>query len=77
MRPIEQLKEVLLNGTFHHATYRDQGTLWEGLHFYIFDPTGFRGFRHAGIVPKDDPDLDEAFGLVKDTGISVGAYGQG
>lgn len=74
MRPIEELQGLLASGEFHHATYRDQGTLWEGLHFYKKDGAGFRGFTHAGIIPKGDPDLDTAHNLVRHTGVSVGSY---
>ena len=73
---LEALKDLLENGNFHHATYRDFGTLWEGLVVYVkYD--GLRGFEPAGTFPKNDPDLDVAHELVRHTGISVGAYGQG
>lgn len=77
MTPIEQLRECLQNGTFHHATYRNIGTLWEGLWFYVKDPNGFRGYTVAGCVNKTDPDINAAHELVRGTGISVGAYGKG
>lgn len=77
MTPIEQLRETLRNGTFHHATYRNIGTLWEGLWFYVKDADGFRGYSVAGCINKTDPNLNEAHELVRGTGVSVGAYGQG
>lgn len=75
--PLSTLKQMLANGSFHHATYRNKGTLWEGLWIYVRDPKGIRGFNVAGCFPKSDPELDAAFELTRGTGISVGAYGQG
>ena len=71
------LQELQANGQFHHATYRNRGTLWEGLWIYVCEPGGFRGYGPAGFFPKDDPELDAAFEAVHGTGISVGAYGRG
>jgi len=73
---IEQLQQLLANKQFHHATYRCQGTLWEGLWIYAkYD--GLRGFQPVGCFLKDDPNLDAAFEAVRHTGVSVGSYGQG
>lgn len=77
MKPLEQLQDSLQSGRFHHATYRNIGTLWEGLWFYEKDPNGFRGYAVTGCVSKTDPDIDAAHALVRGTGVSVGAYGQG
>ena len=77
MRQIDVLRALLASGEFHHATYRNQGTVWEGLHFYRRSESGFRGYDHAGCVGKNDPDLDAAHDLVAHTGISVGCYGGG
>ena len=74
---IEALKQLLDSGKFHHATYRNFGTLWEGLWIYASNPTVGRGFEPVGSFPKDSPQLDEAHSLVRHTGISVGSYGQG
>lgn len=73
---LEQLKALLESGQFHHATYRNSGTLWEGLWIYV-KCDGFRGFGPAGSFLKDSPELDVAHELVRHTGISVGAYGRG
>lgn len=73
---LEKLKELLASGQFHHATYRDIGTLWEGLVIYVKEDTKV-GFHPAGSFPKDDPDQDAAYDLVRGTGVSVGAYGRG
>jgi hypothetical protein len=75
--PLEQLQASLRSGRFHHATYRNIGTVWEGLWFYEKDPNGFRGYSVAGYVNKTDPDINKAHDLVRETGVSVGAYGQG
>jgi hypothetical protein len=72
---LEELKTLQASGVFHHATYRSMGTLWEGLHIYTRDTKGFRGFTHAGSFPKDSPELEAAFALIK--GVSVGSYGNG
>lgn len=74
---LEALRELLTTEQFHHATYRNIGTLWEGLHIYRRSATGFRGFEGVGYFPKNDPDLDAAHELVRHTGVSVGAYGRG
>src|SRR5574343_302629 len=52
VRPLEHLRILLANGLFHHATYRNKGTLWEGLWIYAKDPTGFRGYRPATCIAK-------------------------
>jgi hypothetical protein len=72
---LDELKTLQATGQYHHATYRNQNTLWEGLHIYVRDAEGFRGFRHAGVFGKDDPNLQAAEEAVRLTGVSVGAYG--
>ena len=74
---IQQLKELIDAGEFDHATYRDLGTLWEGLWIYRKDTNGFRGYSPAGSFFKDSPELDQASKLCAGTGISLGAYGEG
>lgn len=74
---LDQARELLISGNFHHATYRNHGTLWEGLHFYRGDPDGFRGYFHVGMIHRDEPDLERAHRLIQSTGYSVGAYGHG
>lgn len=74
---IQDLESLLASGAFHHATYRDIGTLWEGWHIYCKQNNGFNGFTHAGMFAKDNPDAARAYELVRATGYSVGAYGQG
>lgn len=74
---IDELKTMREAGRFDHATYRDHGTLWEGLWIYEKDPAGFRGYRPAGAFFKDSPDLDAAYAVVRGTGVSLGAYGCG
>lgn len=74
---IAELKSMVENGTFHHATYRNRGTVWEGLWIYAKDEKGFRGFSVVDSFFRDSPDLEEAYNLTRKTGISVGSYGQG
>jgi len=74
---IAELQALMTDGEFHHATYRNLATLWEGLHIYVKDPAGHRGFSHAGIFLKNNPELNAAMEMVRKTGISVGSYGKG
>lgn len=75
---LEQLKALLDSGEFHHATYRNFGTLWEGLWIYRKDYSPkWVGYEPAGCFAKDDPNLAAAEEMVRHTGISVGAYGRG
>lgn len=77
MSDLEELKEILANGSFHHATYRNIGTLWEGLYIYLKAPEGFIFGENSLVFGKRHPDLLAAEDLVRHTGISVGAYGNG
>lgn len=73
---LAQLKALKDSGEFHHATYRNFGTLHEGLWVYRrYD--GLRGFDVAGAFLKGDPNLPEAEKMLAGTGISVGSYGNG
>jgi hypothetical protein len=71
------LKDLISSGDFHHATYRCQGTVWEGIWFYKKSADGFRGYKVEGCINKSDPDYEEAEKLLAGKGISVGAYGAG
>ena len=74
---ITELKAMLADGSFDHATYRNHGTLWEGLWIYAKAEQGFRGYVPAGAFFRDSAELREAEQLTRGTGISVGAFGQG
>jgi hypothetical protein len=80
---IEELKALRASGRFHHATYRNQGTLWEGLWVYENDPPppGWTkwhpGYRPVGAFFKDSPELEAACAELSGTGISLGRYGTG
>jgi hypothetical protein len=76
---LELLKRCLADGSFHHATYRNQGTLWEGLHIYVKSNGvgSFRGYSHLTMISKDEPaELEAAYQLTRGTGISLGAHGE-
>ena len=73
---LQQLRLLRESGRFHHATYRNQGTLWEGLWIYETSDMG-RGFAPAGCFHKDSPELVAAEAELRSTGISLGAYGEG
>lgn len=72
-----KLETLLASGTFHHATYRELGTLWEGLYIYAADADGFRGYKLVGSFGKHDANLERATMLVRGFGTSVGSYGNG
>ena len=74
---IAELKQSIASGKFHHATYRNQGTLWEGLWIYETDATKPRGFAPLGFFPGDTPEEKEAHALVAHTGVSLGSFGNG
>jgi len=74
---LDELKNLIDSGEFHHATYGNFSTLWEGLWIYRRSPTGFRGFDVFGSFLRDDPNLPAAEAMVNKTGYSVGAYGCG
>jgi hypothetical protein len=77
---IPELKELKASGEFHHATYRNIGTLHEGLYIYRRSADGFHGYKLAGAFNKmlDGQKLiDEAYTLVRETGVSVGSFGRG
>ena len=73
---LDDLQQLLDSGEFHHATYRDFGTVWEGLWIYRRD-ADFRGFWPAGMFNKNSPDLPQAENMVRHTGVSVGSFGNG
>lgn len=72
---LAELKVLRDSEEFHHATYRSEGTVWEGLWIYVKDVSAHRGFRQADFFPKDHAELDAAFELLEDTFISRGSYG--
>jgi hypothetical protein len=73
---LDDLCLLVASGEFHHATYRDMGSIWEGLYIYARDPNGFNGFALTACFPKGEQ-AEQAHAIVRHTGISVGAYGQG
>lgn len=73
---IEELKQLLASGEFDHATYREIGTIWEGLYIYKKENSKV-GFNVAGCFNKADGLADEAHELVRHTGVSVGSRGNG
>lgn len=76
-RPIDELRALIASGELHHATYRNKGTVWEGIWFYPRDPKGFRGYGIPGCVSVNDQDIEEAFRLLAGKGMHVGCYGGG
>lgn len=74
---LDDLRELIERGQFHHATYRNHGKLWEGLHVYRNESTGVMGYTLVGQFYHDDPMLSEAESIVAPFGTSVGRYGEG
>lgn len=72
---MQHLEDMLAAGAFHHATYRNVGSLWEGLYIYRKDEEFGRGFRLDLVFPAGDE--DEAYELIRHTGVSLGSYGEG
>jgi hypothetical protein len=73
---IEQLKNLLSSGQFDHATYREIGSIWEGLYIYAKEDSKI-GFNLVGSFNVADGLADEAHELVRHTGVSVGSRGNG
>lgn len=84
---IAALSAMVADGRFHHATHRIGNGLFDGLWIYKKNAKGFRGYSPAFAFFDSDPDAtsrdmsrarqDEAYAIVRHTGVSVGAYGQG
>jgi hypothetical protein len=74
---LDDLRASLESGMFHHATYRDLNSIWEGLYIYLREDNGFNGFTVGGCFGKGSPDLEAAYQLVRHTGVSLGARGEG
>lgn len=73
---LDELKLLIAEGKFNHATYRDIGTIWEGLYIYAKANDRFRGYVPVGSFSKGQSS-DETYELVKNSGVSMGAYGNG
>ena len=67
---------MLAKGEFNHATYREIGKLHEGLYIYKNEDNGFNGFDLAFMFPKGAEEED-AYALVRHTGVSFGSRGNG
>lgn len=70
MKSINVLRNLIASGNFHHATYRNTGTVWEGLWYFRKDTTVASGSTVVGCVLKTDPDIDAACELVKGAGVN-------
>ncbi len=76
-RALDELKALIASDELHHATYRNKGTVWEGIWFYKRSADGFRGFDVAGCVSKNDPDFEGAFRVLAGKGLHIGCFGGG
>lgn len=74
---LAKLKAMLEDGSFHHATYRHDGRLWDGWYIYRKDDLGFRGFSLALSFSTKSHLKEAVTELVRNTGYSLGSYGNG
>jgi hypothetical protein len=82
---LTDLRELLTSGKFHHATVKlGRGRCWDGLYIYEKGEGvgSFRGYKLTGAIPygwgdSESPEMTAAMELVKSTGWSFGAYGEG
>jgi hypothetical protein len=76
---IQELKDLVASDNFHHATYRELNTIWEGLYIYANDPDPkWVGYRLVGSFNKSEGAIaDEAYDIVRHTGVSLGSRGNG
>lgn len=75
---IEELKNLMVSGEFHHATMRVDFA--RGLHIYAKEPENkFNGFKPVGYFSSvyNKEECDKAYDIVRNTGVSMGAYGCG
>lgn len=79
---LDELKKLKEEGHFHHATYRTDFA--RGLHIYAnagySGKTSFRGFEYVGCFSEvccTKEEIDAAYAIVRNTGVSVGSYGNG
>jgi hypothetical protein len=71
------VQELISRGDFHHATHRPQQ--FDSLFIYQRDDDGFRGYTlFGGVSNRTDPTtFAQVSEIVRHTGISVGAFGNG
>lgn len=77
---LDELKKLKEEGHFHHATYRTEFA--RGLHIYSVAEagSGFCGFNYAGCFSEvccTKEEIEAAYVIVRNTGVSVGSYGRG
>lgn len=79
MTNLEQLQQLIANKQIHHCTYRNIGTLWEGLWIYTNDSKDLTGFDVGTAFFKNDTNLFYAEQMLRANGYfqSVGAQGDG
>ncbi len=86
---IEALKQMLAEGRFHHATNKHSGPAFgHGLYIYEKENNGFNGYRLAMSFYNGNSytgnyneqaklEEQEAYELVRHTGICSGTYANG
>ena len=72
---LAKLRAMLADGSFHHATYRYD--ISRGWHIYAKADNGFRGFTYALGFSEGSHVADAVAELVRNTGWSLGSYGNG
>ncbi len=72
---INELKELIAAGNFHHATFRTDFA--RGLHIYCKPknpgPKSW-AFDYVGYFPEKTPECGEAYNLTRASGIYEGSY---
>ena len=69
---LDNLKAIIAAGDFHHATYRTDFA--RGLHIYTKSNARGWGFGYAGMISEHSPECDEAYKLVRSSGVYEGSY---
>lgn len=74
---LAKLQVMLSDGSFHHATYRHEMGLSNGWYIYTKEANGFNGFKLSLSFSEKSHVLETVSGLVRNTGWSLGSYGNG
>ena len=71
---IDELKELMTSGNFHHATMRTDFA--RGLHIYAKEDNKFNGFTPVGYFSSvyEKELCEEAYQITRKTGIYEGSY---
>ena len=77
---LDELQSLIESNRFHHATYRNLGTLWEGLYIYARDDSqDWIGYRlvdcfNAREQPSELRSAEDMIRQQTTGGIAVGSF---